>query len=199
MKKKMLAKLKSYFFQHGKPMTPNWKLIHSKPIQADHPFMIHSFVESECLIPYRMTDIEYMMLLCFVERKKQNSKREKQYEYRLFQISYGSRSHVRPPNYQKLIAFIQRQGAKKVMLIHNHPYVNGAASALPSVVDMVFTNACLHLFKRDGIELVEHLILSPDEWYSFRENGLTHDDSTHFTMIAQNYRSDSDGKITHFD
>jgi DNA repair protein RadC len=58
-------------------------------------------------------------------------------------------------------------GGAAVILAHNHP----SGDCSPSDEDCTFTERAHKAGKVIGIEVVDHIIFSPSEYYSFVENG----------------------------
>ncbi len=57
--------------------------------------------------------------------------------------------------------------ASSVILVHNHP----SGSILPSRHDDLLTKSIKEAFDIIGIEFVEHLIITPNEYYSYSDRG----------------------------
>lgn len=61
------------------------------------------------------------------------------------------------------------QNASAVLLVHNHP----SGKLEPSREDVVVTDRLMQLYNLMGIEVLDHIILAPQEqFYSFREQGV---------------------------
>lgn len=60
-------------------------------------------------------------------------------------------------------------GASRIIISHNHPRQRFAR---PSGQDMATTRAIMRLLAERGMRLVDHLIMTADDWYSFRHSGL---------------------------
>jgi DNA repair protein RadC len=58
--------------------------------------------------------------------------------------------------------------AKAIILLHNHP--SGQAS--PSESDIDFTKELNEAARLVEVNLLDHIIISKDKYYSFRETGL---------------------------
>ena len=56
--------------------------------------------------------------------------------------------------------------ANKIMLLHNHP----SGDTNPSREDVLVTKRLAEVGEVVGIEVLDHLIVSSDDFYSFREN-----------------------------
>jgi len=57
-------------------------------------------------------------------------------------------------------------GAVNVILVHNHP----SGDCRPSIDDVQFTSKLNQAFKLLDINLMDHVILTYDGWYSFKQN-----------------------------
>lgn len=58
-------------------------------------------------------------------------------------------------------------GGCSIMISHNHP----SGDVEPSDADISVTKRLVEAGKIMGIELLDHLIVSAERWYSFRERG----------------------------
>lgn len=67
-----------------------------------------------------------------------------------------------------LIAILLREQAKRYLLIHNHP----SGSLEPSFADLETTERMKELSRPFGIVLWDHLIVTKENYYSFRENHI---------------------------
>lgn len=59
----------------------------------------------------------------------------------------------------------------KVLLVHNHPYVAGKASPNPSALDIASTKLYYKGLKKGGVDLIDHIIVSPVGYFSFKDSG----------------------------
>ena len=73
-------------------------------------------------------------------------------------VSCGSDDSAAMP-IDEIIAAARRQRASRILVAHNHPSGNSA----PSSADVVATEALRGALYSNGIELVEHMIVSKDE------------------------------------
>jgi len=69
---------------------------------------------------------------------------------------------------RRLVEAALRRGAAAVVLAHNHP--NGDVN--PSEQDKLLTRAIVLAAEAVQVRVMDHLIVSPDEVFSFREAGL---------------------------
>jgi DNA repair protein RadC len=69
---------------------------------------------------------------------------------------------------RRLMEAALRRGAAAVVVAHNHP--NG--NVTPSEQDKVLTKALLLAATALQVKIIDHLIVSPDDVFSFREAGL---------------------------
>lgn len=60
------------------------------------------------------------------------------------------------------------KNAPKLIFVHNHP--NG--NVKPSPADKITTLCLIRLAEMAGIEVVDHIIMSEDDYFSFAEDGL---------------------------
>lgn len=73
-------------------------------------------------------------------------------------VSYGSDDAAAMP-VEEIIMCARRQKASRVLLAHNHPSGNSS----PSTADVVATEALRGALYSNGMELVEHIIVSREE------------------------------------
>ena len=68
-------------------------------------------------------------------------------------------------NQQQIIKEILLAEAKRFIIIHNH-----LVKAYPSEDDIVVTSALKNIAKKFNMTMIDHLIISPHSYYSFKEN-----------------------------
>lgn len=61
-----------------------------------------------------------------------------------------------------------KHGAVSIILVHNHP----SGDCTPSTEDMELTMRTIEAGKNLGIELLDHIIIGGDTYYSFKEHGV---------------------------
>jgi DNA repair protein RadC len=61
-----------------------------------------------------------------------------------------------------------KRGAAAIVLAHNHP--NGDVT--PSEQDKILTRALVMAAETVQVKIIDHLIISPDEAFSFKKAGL---------------------------
>ena len=61
-----------------------------------------------------------------------------------------------------------KQGVSKIAISHNHP----SGDIIPSKEDIAFTNGLKEACKLLGIELLDHIIIGNNNFFSFRKNNL---------------------------
>lgn len=83
----------------------------------------------------------------------------------------GDSSGVALPSVELIKEVCQRLNSRQVMFLHNHPYVAGRCSASPSGIDIATTKRYLKWLENIGIELIDHIIVSPEGHYSFLQQG----------------------------
>ena len=69
---------------------------------------------------------------------------------------------------RRVIESALKRGAAALVLAHNHP--NGHVQ--PSEKDKTLTRAIILAADTVGLKVLDHLIVSPDEVFSFRKAGL---------------------------
>ncbi|MDR2879784.1 MAG: DNA repair protein RadC [Fusobacteriales bacterium] len=82
-------------------------------------------------------------------------------------LFYGTldKSAVHP---REFIKKVLDNDAKSVILVHNHP--SGALK--PSESDILITSKLKHLLEKLEIKLLDHIIVSPNGYFSFLEGGI---------------------------
>ena len=83
----------------------------------------------------------------------------------------GDSSGVMLPSVEEIKNVCEQLNSRQVLFVHNHPYVAGRCSALPSGLDIYTTKRYLKWLWSVGIELLDHIILSPEGYYSFLNQG----------------------------
>jgi DNA repair protein RadC len=68
---------------------------------------------------------------------------------------------------REVFRFAVMQGVCKVLLCHNHP----SEEPEPSEEDIEITNRLAEAEKISGIEVLDHIIIAENGFYSFKENG----------------------------
>ena len=61
-----------------------------------------------------------------------------------------------------------KHGAVSIILVHNHP----SGDCTPSSDDIDLTLRTIEAGKNLGVELLDHVILGGDTYYSFKEHGV---------------------------
>ncbi|MBM3281903.1 MAG: DNA repair protein RadC [Candidatus Diapherotrites archaeon] len=82
-------------------------------------------------------------------------------------LSEGTRFRVHVDAREVLSKALQR-GAGKIVIMHNHP----SQIAQPSPADIILTKQILEASKWIDIELVDHVIVTREELFSMRANGM---------------------------
>ena len=84
---------------------------------------------------------------------------------------------------RKIASVVLRHNASRVILSHNHP----TGEPTPSLKDIETTKAITQVLNTLDTELVDHIIVSGNQYYSFRDR-LVHkneDDSLNYLVISQ--------------
>lgn len=71
-------------------------------------------------------------------------------------------------NYSLLIEWALTKNSRNIITSHNHT----SGIAKPSEVDIELTKQLVVLCRMLGINLVDHIIITADDYYSFRDHGL---------------------------
>lgn len=73
-----------------------------------------------------------------------------------------------PVDQRLIFAAALKAGATRLILAHNHP----SATIKPSECDISLTAKIVKAARLLDIEILDHLIITPERYYSFRDNGL---------------------------
>ncbi len=82
-------------------------------------------------------------------------------------ISKGSLNSTDMP-IRKIVDLALRHNAKTAFLAHNHP----SGTALPSSNDLETTRKLLEVLQSVGVELIDHYIVTDEDYVSLRESGM---------------------------
>lgn len=82
-------------------------------------------------------------------------------------ISKGSLNSTDMP-IRKIVDLALRHNAKTAFLAHNHP----SGTALPSRNDLETTRKLLEVLQSVGVELIDHYIVTDEDYVSLRESGM---------------------------
>jgi hypothetical protein len=85
------------------------------------------------------------------------------------EISRGARDSVQTP-IPDILRLPIVDGAKSIVVAHNHP----SGKVDPSKADKALTKALASACNTVGIDLFDHVIVTPDSYYSFANAGLIH-------------------------
>lgn len=69
---------------------------------------------------------------------------------------------------RNIFQFALLKNAEKIAVAHNHP----SGQAKPSDSDIKLTKQIIDAGKIMSIELIDHLIITADEYYSFKDEGI---------------------------
>ncbi len=84
----------------------------------------------------------------------------------------GNREGVDLPPVSSIIEGCRLNHTKEVVLVHNHPYIQGRCSPEPSKLDIATTRKYFKWLNQAGIKLLDHIIISPEGHCSFVERGI---------------------------
>ncbi|EPH99088.1 putative DNA repair protein RadC [Enterococcus faecalis 13-SD-W-01] len=69
---------------------------------------------------------------------------------------------------REIFHFAVRYSAARIILAHNHP----SGNVIPSQQDLLFTKRVLRCGELMGIEILDHLVIGREEYFSMREEGV---------------------------
>lgn len=78
----------------------------------------------------------------------------------------GDENGVQLPSVEQIRSECLKLGVRQILLMHNHPPIQGRCSPLPSGLDITTTKQYKRWLKKFDIELRDHIILSPVGYYS---------------------------------
>ncbi|MEC3881993.1 JAB domain-containing protein [Parapedobacter sp. 10938] len=84
-----------------------------------------------------------------------------------FKIADGVIDAV-PVDIRTLFTSALLSGANKIVLAHNHP----SGTLRPSPADMNLTNKAVNAGELLDIEILDHIIITENSYYSFKDEGL---------------------------
>lgn len=84
----------------------------------------------------------------------------------------GTEKAVEVPDINDVIKGCKKNRTNKVILVHNHPPINGVSDASPSEDDMIATTKFESELRKLGVILLDHIIVSPKNYFSFKANDL---------------------------
>lgn len=84
----------------------------------------------------------------------------------------GTAEGVELPSINEVLNGCAINKTKNIILVHNHPYLNGGCDPVPSPTDMKQTAVYKQILAKHGIRLMDHIIVSPEGHFSFKVNGL---------------------------
>lgn len=85
-----------------------------------------------------------------------------------------------------VIRYVWDNNCEQVILAHNHP----AGTPLPSDEDLSWTYAVMDKFKDSKIEVVDHIIVSPNGTYSMATTGYINDFEDRLEQIKAKHEAD---------
>lgn len=95
-------------------------------------------------------------------------------------ISTGDVNEV-PVFARHVLAAVSSCNASGMIIAHNHP----SGVAKPSYEDVAMTKALAQILSGINVVLYDHIIVSPSDLFSFRRNGLIHEEREEMPEAAQ--------------
>lgn len=84
----------------------------------------------------------------------------------------GTAEAVELPNINVVVKGCRDNKTNNIVLIHNHPPIDGISNPAPSDGDLIATRFFKKNLERLGINLLDHIILTKTSFFSFKENHL---------------------------
>lgn len=69
---------------------------------------------------------------------------------------------------REVFKYAYLSSASGIICIHNHP----SGDTKPSIEDKIFTKALIDISKIQNIPILDHVIVSDNNYFSFMDNGL---------------------------
>jgi DNA repair protein RadC len=84
----------------------------------------------------------------------------------------GTAEGVELPSIHDVLKGCAINKTRNIILVHNHPYLNGGCDPTPSPQDLEQTIIYNETLKKYGIRLLDHIIVCPEGHFSFKANRL---------------------------
>jgi DNA repair protein RadC len=84
----------------------------------------------------------------------------------------GTAEVVEIPDVREVVRGCRENNTNQVILVHNHPPIKGVHDASPSEADLIATRKFMDDLRKLGIVLLDHIIVSQKNYFSFKENNL---------------------------
>lgn len=120
--------------------------------KLNNPLSIYEYFK------YKINDAKQEHFYCLYLDNKKNL-----IDYKLLFMGTINMSIIHPREIFKSAYLLS---ASSIICLHNHP----SGSATPSAEDKKMTTNLVEIGKLLGIEIIDHIIISNDEFYSFYEN-----------------------------
>lgn len=121
-------------------------------------------------IKYITSEIIYQNMKYLFQNKKQEyfyclylDSKNKLIERKLLFMGTINRSIVHP---REIFKEAYLTSASKIVCMHNHP----SGDIMPSMEDKVLTKSLIEIGKMQGINVIDHLIIGNEKYYSFYDN-----------------------------
>lgn len=84
----------------------------------------------------------------------------------------GTDSFVKFTEPKKIVQRCRQLGSSEIIFMHNHPMINGKVNTLPSRMDIRTTEKMIAELKRYGIRVLDHIIVTPQNYFSFHQQEM---------------------------
>lgn len=84
----------------------------------------------------------------------------------------GDEKGVDFPSVKAVYENCKRMKVKQIIMVHNHPPINEKINTSPSIQDVELTNLYKSYLKQYDIDVLDHIIISKDGYYSFDQNNM---------------------------
>ncbi|NLZ54469.1 MAG: hypothetical protein GX892_15255 [Thermoanaerobacteraceae bacterium] len=84
----------------------------------------------------------------------------------------GTAEAVEIPSIDDVVRGCRDNNTNQIILVHNHPPIKGVYDASPSKDDLIATRSFTKELKKLGIVLLDHIIVSRKNYFSFKMNNL---------------------------
>ncbi len=134
------------------------KRLNSKRIEKGDQLNTAKKAGAYCIDRLKFEKVEVFCLLCLDTANRLIN---------ISEINRGTASGVDIKT-RKLVEIAVRYKAVKVILLHNHP----GGNVFPSPEDVLLTNEAKRLLKSVEIEVVDHIVVNEDSYFSFLEHKM---------------------------
>lgn len=87
-------------------------------------------------------------------------------------IMEGSKDEVSTPPFTEIITMAKMLKSKNIVIVHNHPPLNGKIETRPSQGDVDSTLLLRNILREYDISIFDHIIVTREGYFSFKIAGI---------------------------